>query len=146
MRLMWLAERPTQPQVDSALVDQVMVGPRVEYTFRHPLIRAVAYESQLKSDHAELHRRLAAVIEQRGPGSADENAVLIAEHLEAAGDLAAAYAWHMRAGSWLMGRDVVAARLSWQRARRVADALPAGYPDRIALRIHPRSASISGAN
>jgi adenylate cyclase len=127
------------PLIEADLVDQVMVGPRAEYTFRHPLIRAVAYESQLKSDRAELHRRLAAVIEQRGPGSADENAALISEHLEAAGDLAAAYAWHMRAGSWLMGRDVVAARLSWQRARRVADALPAGYPDRIALRIHPRT-------
>jgi adenylate cyclase len=127
------------PLIEADLVDQVMVGPRAEYTFRHPLIRAVAYESQLKSDRAVLHRRLAALIEQRGPGSADENAALIAEHLEAAGDLAAAYAWHMRAGSWLMGRDVVAARLSWQRARRVADALPAGYPDRIALRIHPRT-------
>jgi adenylate cyclase len=93
------------PLIEADLVDQVMVGPRAEYTFLHPLIRAVAYESQLKSDRAELHRRLAAVIEQRGPGSADENAALIAEHLEAAGDLAAAYAWHMRAGSWLMGRD-----------------------------------------
>ena len=34
-----------------------------EYAFRHPLIRAVAYESQLKSDRAQLHRRLAAAIE-----------------------------------------------------------------------------------
>ena len=64
---------------------------------------------------------------------------MIAEHLEAAGDLSAAYSWHMRAGSWLMSRDIAAARLSWQRARRVADALPAGYPDRIALRIRPRT-------
>jgi adenylate cyclase len=127
------------PLVEADLVDQVMVGPRAEYTFRHPLIRAVAYESQLKSDRAELHRRLAAVIEQRGPGSVDENAALIAEHLEAAGGLAAAYAWHMRAGSWLMGRNVVAARLSWQRARRAADALPDGYPNRTALRIYPRT-------
>ena len=125
--------------INAELIDQVRFIARAEYLFRHPLIRAVAYESQLKSDRAELHRRLAAVIEQRDPGSADENAALIAEHLEAAGDLAAAYAWHMRAGSWLMGRDVVAARLSWQRARRVADTLPAGYPDRIALRIHPRT-------
>ena len=67
------------------------VHPQPEYVFRHPLIRAVAYESQLKSDRAELHRRLAAVIEQRDPASVDENAALIAEHLEAAGDLRAAY-------------------------------------------------------
>ena len=59
--------------------------------FRHPLIRTVAYEPQLKSDRAQLHRRLAAAIEAREPESADENAALIAEHLEAAGDLHAAY-------------------------------------------------------
>ena len=70
------------------LVDQVRFTPSAEYAFRHPLIRTVAYESQLKSDRAQLHRRLAAAIEQHDPGSADENAALIAEHLEAAGDAA----------------------------------------------------------
>ena len=40
-------------------LDQVRFTPRAEYAFRHPLIRAVAYESQLKSDRAEWHRRLA---------------------------------------------------------------------------------------
>ena len=55
--------------------------PDAEYAFRHPLIRAVAYESQLKSDRAELHRRLAAAIESGSPESADQNAALIAEHL-----------------------------------------------------------------
>ena len=39
------------------LIDQVRFTPSAEYAFRHPLIRAVAYESQLKSDRAELHRR-----------------------------------------------------------------------------------------
>ena len=37
--------------------------PDTEYAFHHPLIRAVAYESQLKSDRADVHRRLAAAIE-----------------------------------------------------------------------------------
>ena len=67
----------------------------LEYVFHHPLIRTVAYESQLKSDRAELHRRLAADIEARDPELVDQNAALIAEHLEAAGDLPAAYGWHM---------------------------------------------------
>ena len=104
-----------------------------------PLIRAVAYESQLKSDRAELHRRLAAAIEARDPESADENAALIAEHLEAAGDLHAAYGWHMRAAAWATNRDIAAARLSWERARKIADALPADDPDRAAMRIAPRT-------
>ena len=49
---------------------------------------------------------------------------LIAEHLEAADDLVAAFSWHMRAGEWLNFRDNNAARLSWQRARQVADRMP----------------------
>jgi predicted ATPase len=39
------------------LIDQIAFGPRPQYAFRHGLIRAVAYESQLKSDRAQLHRR-----------------------------------------------------------------------------------------
>ena len=77
--------------VAAQLIDQVRFTRQPEYVFHHPLIRAVAYESQLKSDRAELHRRVAAAIEARDPASADENAALIAEHLEAAGDLHAAY-------------------------------------------------------
>jgi class 3 adenylate cyclase len=121
------------------LVDQVRFTPSAEYAFRHPLIRTVAYESQLKSDRAQLHRRLAAAIEQHDPGSADEKAALIAEHLEAAGDLRAAYGWQMRAATWATYRDIAAARLSWERARKIADALPADSPDQAAMRIAPRT-------
>ena len=121
------------------LIDQVRFTPSAEYAFRHPLIRAVAYESQLKSDRAEWHRRLAAAIEERDPEAADENAALIAEHLQAAGDLHAAYGWHMRAATWATNRDIAAARLSWERARQIADALPADDPDRTAMRIAPRT-------
>ncbi len=121
------------------LIDQVRFTPSAEYAFRHPLIRAVAYESQLKSDRAQWHRRLAAAIEEREPGSVEENAALIAEHLEAAGELPAAYGWHMRAGAWSTNRDVAAARLSWERARRIADALPDDDPAQLSMRIAPRT-------
>ena len=122
------------------LIDQVTFTRHPEYVFHQPLIRAVAYEAQLKSDRAELHRRVAAAIEQRSAGSVDENAALIAEHLEAAGDRRAAFDWHMRAGVWLNNRDAAAARVSWERARQVADALPDDLPDRTAMRIAPRTA------
>ena len=116
--------------LDAELIDQVRFTPIAEYAFRHPLIRAVAYESQLKSDRAELHRRLAAAIESGNPESADQNASLIAEHLEAAGDRHAAYGWHMRAATWSTHRDIAAARVSWERARAIADELPDDHPDR----------------
>ena len=86
-----------------------------------------------------MHRRLAAAIEARDPQSADENAALIAEHLEAADDLHAAYGWHMRAATWATNRDIAAARQSWERTIRIADALPDGTPDRAAMRIPPRT-------
>ena len=117
------------------LIDQVQFAPRAEYAFRHPLIRSVAYESQLRAARAEVHQRVAAAIQENNPGSTDQNAALIAEHLEAAGDLRAAFDWHMRAGSWSTNRDRAAARTSWQRARHVADRLPPDEPDRIAKQI-----------
>ena len=125
--------------VEAELVDRVRFTRGPEYVFHHPLIRTVAYEAQLKSDRAELHRRIATAIESRDPAAADENAALIAEHLEAAGDLHAAFGWHMRAATWARDRDIAAARLSWERARKIADALPADDPNRAAMRIGPRT-------
>jgi len=131
--------------VGGELIDQIRFTRQPEYVFHHPLIRTVAYESQLKSDRAQLHRRLAAAIESRDPTGAEENAALIAEHLEAAGDLHAGYGWHMRAATWATNRDINAARLSWERAQKIADALPAedavpaDDPNRAAMRIAPRT-------
>jgi hypothetical protein len=121
------------------LIDQVRFTPTAEYAFHHPLIRAVAYESQLKSDRAQWHRRLAAAIQERAPSSVEQNAALIAEHLEAAGELPAAYGWHMRAAAWSTNRDIDAARVSWERARRIADTLPADDPGQLSMRIAPRT-------
>jgi class 3 adenylate cyclase len=125
--------------LSAELIDQVRFTPGAEYAFRHPLIRAVAYESQLKSDRAQWHRRLAAAIEERTPGSVEENAALVAEHLQAAGEPHAAYGWHMRAGAWSANRDIGAARLSWERACKIADALPADDPGQLSMRIAPRT-------
>jgi adenylate cyclase len=108
-----------------------------DYAFCHPLIRTVAYESQLKSDRAQLHRLLAAHLEE--PESADENASVIAGHLEAAGDFPTAFGWHMRAGAWYNYRDVLAARTSWRRARHVADQLAEDDPHHVPMRIAPRT-------
>ena len=121
------------------LIDQVRFTARAEYAFRHPLIRTVAYESQLKTVRAQMHRGVAAAIEAREPQSVDQNAVLIAEHLEAAGDGQAAYGWHMRAAAWATNRDISAAQVSWERARTIADALPAEDANRAAMRIAPRT-------
>jgi hypothetical protein len=71
--------------------------------------------------------------------TSDSDAALIAEHLEAAGDWHAAYGWHMRSATWATNRDINAARMSWERAQGIADALPAEDPHRTAMRIAPRT-------
>ena len=64
---------------------------------------------------------------------------MIAEHLDAAGDLHGAYQWHMRAATWATYRDIAAARQSWERARAIADVVPAQDANRTAMRIAPRT-------
>jgi class 3 adenylate cyclase len=125
--------------VEGELINQITFTRRPEYVFHHPLVRAVAYASQLKSDRAALHRRVAAAIDAREPESADRNAALIAGHLEAADDLHAAYGWRMRASAWSAQRDIAAAWVSWQHARHIADALPDDDADRVAMRIAART-------
>jgi adenylate cyclase len=129
--------------VSAELIDQTEFIPRQRYCFRHPLVRTVAYESQLSAARARGHRRLAAAIETRNPSAADENAALIATHLEAAGELAHAYRWHLRAAEWLRPRDLLAARAEWETARRIADGLPDDHHDVIAMRIAPRTMLMS---
>jgi len=123
--------------VHGEFIDQTSFTGDPEYVFHHPLIRTVAYESQLKADRADLHRRVAAAIEMRG--SVDQDAALIAEHLEAGGDLHDAYNWHMRAATWATNRDINAARLSWERAQQISDALTPDHPNRTAMSIAPRT-------
>jgi hypothetical protein len=129
----------TRELVAAELIDPVRFAGRAEFAFRHPLIREVAYESLLRAERAELHRRLATAIESGDPESTEANAAIIAEHLEAAGDFHGAYGWHMRAGAWSMSRDIAAARRTWERAVRVADGLPVEDPLQPAMRIMPRT-------
>ena len=106
--------------LDTELIDQERFTPSAEYAFHHPLIRAVAYESQLKSDRAEWHRRLAAAIEERDPGigrgerGADRRTSRV-------GRRTARGVWLADARRRMVGRP---------RCRRCADQLGAGMPDR----------------
>ena len=125
--------------VSAELIHQTEFVPRQCYCFQHPLVRTVAYESQLSTTRAKAYQRLAAAIEARDPGAADENAALIATHLEAAGELAEAYRWHMRAAEWLRPRDLPAGRAQWECARTIADRLPSDHDDVLAMRLAPRT-------
>ena len=125
-------------RVATELIDQIQFVPSPRYQFRHPLVRPVCYEGQLRSTKAASYKRLAVSIQERNADAVEQNAALIAKHFEAAGELAEAYSWYLRAAAWLHQRDVGAARDCWQRARTIADRLPVeeGDTDR---RIAPRA-------
>ncbi|WP_158021330.1 ATP-binding protein [Mycolicibacterium chubuense] len=129
--------------VATELIDQTEFAPRQRYCFRHPLVRTVAYQSQVSATRARAHRLLAASIESRDPATHDENAALIATHLEAAGEHKAACRWHLRAAEWLRMRDLLAARAQWVSAMRVADRLPGDDDEVTALRVAPRTMLLS---
>ena len=125
--------------LSAELIDQIQLLPEPRFAFRHPLVRAVCYDSQLTAARTDSHRRLAAALQARNSAALEENSALIAHHLEAAGELAAAFTWHMRSGDWLKYRNVVAARDSWERAQAIADRLPLGQDDVVGKRIAPRA-------
>jgi adenylate cyclase len=127
------------PLIEAELIDQIGLGQHTEYAFHHPLTQKVAYESQLKVVRSQLHRRAAAIIQQRDGAMTGEIAAIIATHYEAAGDQRDAFDWYMRAATWYGARDIRAARGGWQLARRVADHLPENDPERLSMRIAPRA-------
>ncbi|QNI09242.1 AAA family ATPase [Mycobacterium kubicae] len=127
------------PLVEAELVEQVGFTPHATYAFCHPLIQAVAYESQLKAGRSELHHRVAAVMQRTRGHFTGQEAAIVATQYAAAGELRDAFDWHMQAATWYGARDIQAARDSWQQAQRVADRLPDDEPDRLAMRIAPRA-------
>lgn len=96
----------TQAPLDAVLAQLTDAGlafrrgtpPNATYTFKHALVRDVAYDSLLKSRRQELHRKIARVIEERFPGIKATEPELLAHHLTAAGmDAVAVPFWHKAA-------------------------------------------------
>ena len=69
-----------------------------EYTFKHALLRDVTYESVLRRERREYHRRAAEWLARQSGGRAGEYAGLVAEHYERAGETAESAEWYGRAG------------------------------------------------
>ena len=76
-----------------------------EYSFRHSLMREVAYENVLHSSRRRYHARAAEWLERVSSASrrTDEHAAVIAAHYEEAGDAATAARWYLRAGRHAAG-------------------------------------------
>ena len=133
-------DRPYRNLIQAELIDQIKFTPKAEYVISasadpHGGLRiATQVRSRRPAPKSWPPRSNGAILIPRM-----QNAALIAEHTEAAGDLAAAYGWHMRAGTWAVNRDIAAAHTSWSKARDAADRMPESMSDRLAMRIAPRT-------
>ncbi len=79
-------ERALDQLVDAQILHRSGRPPHASYSFRHALIQATAYESQLRSSRKTSHARVAAVLEEHFPRRVEVEPELMARHC-AAGDL-----------------------------------------------------------
>ena len=91
--------------IETEFIQQTALYPEQVYAFRHPLTQEVAYGSQLGPARARAHTAVAIGLQATDPERLDENAGLIAQHYERAGDGMQAAQWHLKAISWSGLRD-----------------------------------------
>ncbi len=94
-----------------------------EYIFKHALLRDVTYESVLKRDRREYHRRAADWLARHSGGRVGEYAGLIAEHYERAQSPEDAAEWYGRAGR--QARETYAPETAIRHYRKALDFLAA---------------------
>jgi predicted ATPase len=137
-----VADRP-QEQLESGL-DQLVASelvfrrgapPDAAYSFKHALVKDVAYQSLLRSRRQQLHARVAQVFEARFPAVVETQPELLAYHLTEAGlDARAADAW-ARAGRAALDRSAMReAANSLSRAVGLLRGMPSS-PDRQRLEL-----------
>ena len=123
--------------VASEFVYHLSESPDVQYAFKHPLTQEVAYHSQLSERRARLHAAVARAIEAVHPDKLDENAALLAQHWERAGEPAVAAQWHSRAAAWVGARDRTEMLRHWRQVRTLLATVPAAA-DTLRLRLLAR--------
>ena len=95
------------------------------HAFRHPLIQEVAYRSLLHERRRDLHGLVARAMETLFKDQADEQAGLLAYHLEQAGEAIKAAQQNVRAAIWVGANDPAQALRSWKKVRELLLDQPA---------------------
>src|SRR5467141_268636 len=70
--------------VEAEVVAQRGLPPQATYTFKHALIQDAAYESLLRSTRQQYHQRIAQVMAERFPETAEAQPEVLAQHYTAA--------------------------------------------------------------
>ncbi len=97
-------ERNLEKLVEAGLVSRSGAAPSAVYIFKHALVQDAAYESLLKSRRAELHSRIAVVLEHEFADRVDKSPEGLAHHLTQAGHLTEAIPLWRKAGTLAVAR------------------------------------------
>ncbi len=102
--------------VASELVFRRGTPPEATYSFKHALVQDAAYGTLLKSRRQQLHARIAQVLEEQFPETAETQPELLAHHCTQAGLVEQAVDYWHKAGRQAMARS------AHGRSGRTADA------------------------
>lgn len=91
--------------VDAELLEEYSSPPRLGYRFRHALIRDAAYDSLLKSQRRQYHRKIAEVLPERFGDVVEVQPELLASHFTEAGLTEEAIPYWQRAGQKALERS-----------------------------------------
>ena len=78
-------QRGLHQLVEAEFLYQRGLPPQATYLFKHALIQDAAYQSLLKSTRQQYHQRIAQVLEQQFPETAETQPELLAQHYTQAG-------------------------------------------------------------
>jgi class 3 adenylate cyclase/tetratricopeptide (TPR) repeat protein len=108
---------------DGGFLYETELYPERVFAFRHPLIREVAYGTQLADQRAATHAATARALIELNQDRHDELAALIASHMEAGGEPLEAARWSARGAHWAgSSRPGDAIRL-WRRTMELSEEL-----------------------
>jgi tetratricopeptide (TPR) repeat protein len=91
--------------VEAEIVYHRGVPPQATYTFKHALIQDAAYESLLKRTRQRYHQRIAQVLAERFPATAETQPELLAHHYTEAGLAEQAIPYWQWAGQCAIARS-----------------------------------------
>ena len=115
-----------QKLTSAEFVYEEALYPQAQYTFKHALTQEVAYSSQLLEQRARIHEAVARALDEIAPEARSEQAAVLADHWERAGKPLEAARSHLRAGRWLVTRNLGEALRHWRRVGELLAAMHDG--------------------
>jgi predicted ATPase len=91
--------------LDAELIYRRSLPPEARYEFKHALVRDAAYHSLLKSSRQQHHARIAQVLEEKFPTTAESEPELLAHHYTEANLAEPAARFWLKAGQSAMRRS-----------------------------------------